>query len=238
LATAQRINCYIVMELVVARYQEDLAWVRNIPPSIRVKLYNKGLSLAGTFPDEILLPNIGREAHTYLWHIIENYDSLADLTVFTQGKPFDHAPDLHKLLKAAANGELIVNDFKWLGFLVDTDDQRGRRLFVPWSKNLLREELPLDEFYAALFGKKAPEWFRFYGGAQFMVNGEWVRQRPREFYKRALQLVVASPLAAHCMERIWDYVFGVCGVPDGFMQGRQTVFLKKIKDKIPLPPEI
>ncbi|MDR0533490.1 MAG: DUF3431 domain-containing protein [Verrucomicrobiales bacterium] len=222
-----------MVELVVARYQEDIAWVRNVPESVRATVYNKGLPLAPDWRGVIVLPNIGREAHTYLYHIINHYDSLADLTVFTQGKPFDHAPDLHKVLRAAANGELEVGDFKWLGFLVDTDDKRGRRLFVPWSKNPSREELPLDEFYRELFGGESPESFRFYGGAQFVVSAACVRRRPREFYQRALDLAESWPLAAHCLERLWDRVFGVSGVTDELMNGRDTVYLKQIKDKQP-----
>ncbi len=32
----------------------------------------------------IQLPNVGRETHTYLHHIVSRYDSLADWTVFSQ----------------------------------------------------------------------------------------------------------------------------------------------------------
>lgn len=216
------------VELVVARYQEDLAWTRNVPADVRVTVYNKGGPLTVRART---LPNVGREAHAYLWHIVNQYDALAPLTVFTQGRPFDHAPDLHTVLRAVAGGPLTVDKFKWLGFLVDTDDRRGRRLFVPWSKNVLREELPLDEFYERLLGERAPEFFRFYGGAQFMVSAAVVRQRPLAFYRRALELTVSVPLAAHCLERMWDRVFGVCGVTDELMRGRATVYLKRIKAK-------
>merc|ERR1719248_86361 len=34
------------------------------------------------------LPNVGRESHTYLHHIVDNYENLANWTVFTQaGEP-------------------------------------------------------------------------------------------------------------------------------------------------------
>jgi len=220
-----------MIELVVARFAEDVAWLRNVPQSLRITLYNKGLPLAAGLPEAVALPNVGREAHSYLYHIIKHYHELPDLMVFTQGKPFDHAPDLHKVLRAMVNDGLMVDDFKWLGFLVDTDDKRGRRLFVPWSKNPLREELPLDEFYWQLFGETSPEIFRFYGGAQFIVSAKCIRGRPLEFYRRALALTESQPLAAHCLERIWDRVFGVNGVSEELMQGRETVFLKRIKAK-------
>jgi len=68
-------------DLVVARYQEDPAWTRRFRS---VFLYNKGPSLPGGV-HSIPLPNVGREAHTYLHHIISNYHNLAPITAFFQG---------------------------------------------------------------------------------------------------------------------------------------------------------
>jgi len=217
-----------MIELVIARHQEDLSWLNNIPPSLKVTVYNKGPALP--LPS-VSLPNIGREAHTYLCHLLSRYDTPPAFTVFVQGKPFDHAPDLHNILRALAAGELPVEDFKWLGFLVDTDDRRGRRLFVPWSKNPSREELPLDEFYEKLFNAPSPEQFRFFAGAQFIVTAACLRRRPRAFYEHALRLTAEMPLAPHCLERLWDQIFDVPGIPEELMQGRDTVYLKKIKAK-------
>ena len=33
----------------------------------------------------IPLPNVGRESHTYLTHIVTQYDDLSDYTIFFQG---------------------------------------------------------------------------------------------------------------------------------------------------------
>lgn len=45
-------------------------------------MYNKG---GDVLPGSIPLPNLGRESHTYLTHIVERYDTLADRTAFFQG---------------------------------------------------------------------------------------------------------------------------------------------------------
>ncbi len=74
----------MAFELVVARYAEDLAWVRNIPPQIRVTVYDKNGD--APYPGAIRLPNVGREAHTYLHHIVKRYDTLAPLTI--AGRPW------------------------------------------------------------------------------------------------------------------------------------------------------
>jgi hypothetical protein len=85
------------IDLVVARYNEKLDWLKDVPKNINIIIYNKGLEdLTQTF---IKLPNIGRESHTYLYHIITNYNNLADITIFSQGDSIFHSPDFIKLLK-------------------------------------------------------------------------------------------------------------------------------------------
>ena len=216
------------LELVVARYREDLRWLNNIPPQIRVTIYDKN-DADDADPRAQQLPNVGREAHTYLHHIIARYDTLSPITLFCQGKPFDHAFDFRKTLRVLAQAPQQVKDFRWLGHIIDTDDARGRRLFVPWSKNPDRHELDLESFHGALFGAPGPEKYVFQLGAQFAITSALIRARPRDFYQRALQLSMDFPDAAHCFERTWDKVFGISGVDLGLLAGRETLYLKPVR---------
>jgi len=212
-------------ELVVARYDEDLAWLKRAPREFLVTVYDKGDGSSGGVP----LSNEGREAHTYLHHLTERYESLADVTVFVQGHPFDHAPDLHKQLKAYVEDTDSVADFHWLGFLADTDDPCGRRLFVPWSKNPKRHELQLDEFHRALFGEPGPHAYRFFVGAQFALTRAAAHRRSTEFYAKAAGMAVRFPFAPHCFERCWDRVFGCEGTSGRLAEGQTTAYFKPIK---------
>jgi hypothetical protein len=90
------------IEIIIARYNEDLDWLKKIPKEFKITIYNKGQDDIENIPPNatiIKLPNIGRESHTYLYHIIENYDKLADKTIFCQGDSIFHSPDFLKLLK-------------------------------------------------------------------------------------------------------------------------------------------
>jgi hypothetical protein len=85
-------------EIVIARYNENLDWLKKIKKSkdLKITVYNKG-------PNDIdvpfiPLPNIGRESHTYLYHIIHNYDNLADQTIFCQGDSIFHSPGFLDLI--------------------------------------------------------------------------------------------------------------------------------------------
>lgn len=80
------------LEVIVAHNDEDLHWLRPFLRhlGVKVSIYSKGgRNLA---PDlhahTIYLDNIGRESHTYLYHIVTRYDSLSEITLFCQ---VDHA---------------------------------------------------------------------------------------------------------------------------------------------------
>ncbi len=90
--------------LVVARYKEDLSWVHGVDDGVRVVVYNKGPKIIdkatlARIDSLIPLPNRGREAGTYLTHLIRNCrpDDRA-WTIFSQGDPFTHSPDFLTLL--------------------------------------------------------------------------------------------------------------------------------------------
>lgn len=93
------------IELVIARYNENLDWLEDVPKNIRITIYNKGKDDI-PYP-YISLPNVGRESHTYLYHIIQNYDNLADKTIFCQGDTIFHSPEFIKLLENTDKFEAV-----------------------------------------------------------------------------------------------------------------------------------
>lgn len=77
------------VEIVVARYNENLNWLNEYPFNQFVyTVYNKGINqeFNKTNVSKIIdLPNVGRCDHTYLYHVVENYNNLAPITVFFPG---------------------------------------------------------------------------------------------------------------------------------------------------------
>lgn len=77
--------------IVIARYMETLEWINDdIFKNSKLIIYNKGLDNNFTKNDNILkiinLPNVGREGHTYLYHIISNYKKNKPyITIFLPG---------------------------------------------------------------------------------------------------------------------------------------------------------
>jgi len=221
------------LELVVARYAEDLAWIRRVPKRFSVTVCNKGHDDPVLPPRRNVVvaswPNVGREAHSFLRYIVERYDALADSTVFAQGRPFDHDPSFHRWLHRIAFRDIEVQDFLWTGFLIDADDRYGSRLFQRWSKNEDGRGLDMDGFWHTVWGEPAPSRVVFYPGAQFAVTADTIRANPRTFYESALEVSASFPDAAHCFERTWDRVFGVNGIPPAFRDGPFPVYFRRTR---------
>ena len=92
-------------DIVISRYAENLDWITRIPDEFDVHIVNKGarltagpvLARAASVTER---PNHGRESETFLSHIIagKGAGESGDFTVFAQGDPFEHSPDIIELL--------------------------------------------------------------------------------------------------------------------------------------------
>jgi len=205
-------------EIVVAHYHEDLLWLT--PAADISTVYSKGrLDFSLPFARHMTLPNIGRESHTYLYHIVNNYNRLADITLFTQGQVTDHVgPDLTitEMLDACRN----LPSERFIAYT-----KHGLKLFNAWSGiphvRKWKEEQESGAMHPAIdtprtfwkwvFGVDPPSVITFSWGAIFAVAREAVQQRPREFYQRILSFFESinhvNPEEGHYMERFWLNVF-------------------------------
>jgi len=219
-----------VNDLVIARYKEDISWIddNNLTDKFNVIVYNK-------FHNEpITLPNAaGRESHTYLWHIVSNYDTLADRTVFCQGDPFEHSPNFLNLIGK-------VNSADKLGYFPMSQARpeegllRTDGVIPPLGDgtlhcNILGQPnhpfLNMEEQFFNIFGRNAvvPNPIVFFPGAVFCCSKETIHNRSLDFYKKCYELstnaewtdnIVHDKLppggnicCAYFFERFWSYIF-------------------------------
>ena len=72
--------------LIISRFNENISWLEEIK-GFKIIIYNKGKKLSNKkFKKIINLNNVGRESHTWLYHIVENYKDLDDVNIFLQGR--------------------------------------------------------------------------------------------------------------------------------------------------------
>ena len=183
--------------IVIARYNENIEWTKQFS---NVIIYNKGTPLTNDF-NEICLNNVGREGHTYYKHIYDNYEKLADYTIFLQGNPFDHSPNIISNLNKYVNNKDLSIDFEFLSKRVLNCNLSGCRY---------HHRLPLIKTYEKLFRERKEYMeFKFGAGAQFIVSKKKILQKPKEFYLRIVEMLDnnINPIEGFVIERFHKIIF-------------------------------
>lgn len=182
------------MDLVIAKYKEDISWLDKI--NVNTIVYDKG-------PDGNL-KNIGREAHTYVHHIVKNYDSLSEWTAFAQAKPFDHCARFMDLInefdKVKSQNE--QEKFFFLGTWITKCDINGN----PHHPNL-----DLKRFQELIFNDVPLQEMTFVAGAQFIVHVDLIKNKSKLFWENMLSVFEDQlhEQDAWCAERLWPYIFNI-----------------------------
>jgi hypothetical protein len=184
------------INIVVARYNENLDWTNELK---NVIIYNKGVPL--NIHNEILLPNVGREGHTYYTYICDNYDNLGDYTIFLQGNPFDHSPNIISNINQYSKLDFDLSiEFEWLSSMLDCN----------LSGCCRHPGIPLKEVYETIFKKKKEELpFTFGPGAQFIVSKQTILKKPKTFYSDIVKLLEygINPIEGYVIERFHKLIF-------------------------------
>lgn len=196
------------LALVIAHFQEDLSWVRDVPGEYEITVYGKGGQTAYEGPVKAL-PNVGRESHTYLHHIVENYDSLPDWTVFSQGWPFDHSKGFMGLLADPEDFKkpyLGGRGFRCLGHTWTTtadklwNDKRGQFM-------VKRNECMRAFWSMTNPGVPFPRVIKTGWGAILGVSRRAIRRRPVTYYESLRDLHFSESTLPFVLELLWSHVF-------------------------------
>ncbi len=221
------------IEYVVARFAEDLQWLLQPPfasPNVKVSIYNKGPPLADDFLVAMpatsfsvtALPNIGREFHTFLTHIVtrlQHPGSLADITIFLPGSTWA-APHKREMLQGIFEQLPRILPKREACF---PEDEDLCKLFAGFSMTHYGTSNPQNaawnrdsEMHLAE-PRPFENWFRHviqsdmegvgpvgYCGV-LAASRRTVEHRPMGLYRRLLDAlsVGPNPEAGHYVERVW-----------------------------------
>jgi hypothetical protein len=206
-------------QIVVCRYNEDISWTKSLE---NVIIYNKGEAVKSNHK-VINLPNLGMFHGSQLYHIIENYDNLADITLFIQGWPFDGEFEKHKNLKNDAKGLNYIIEYyssipKGSILSVNTHqqyiknlfecppnyNQRHHNEFIKYTFNW-KEWLALIDPYSRIdWDKKMP----FYRNGHIGISKEAILSNPKEYYILLIDhWKYSNPLAEWITESTQSFIF-------------------------------
>ena len=218
------------ISLIVAKYKEDLSWTKSLKNKYNIFVYDKNNNFSKDDFDidpvyrndnnKIFcsLPNIGRESHTYLYHIVKNYHKLNDINIFIQGNPFDHVSDIFEKIENNLNKDFyplsrIVTQKKQ-DFINQLDDKISFYYGNQYS------------LYKELFNKELPEKYSVGIHGMFIVSKETILKNDIKIYEQCLDKFNSKKyLTGFCMTDLNEYNCAKCfnkniynlynGIPNG-----------------------
>lgn len=224
------------MHLVVARYNENISWLAQIPVvaaadglDVDLYVYNKGPPLKFAdfrYPPYVknayilTLPNVGRCDHTYMHHIATFYDHLPDVCVFLPGS----ANGMHKWTKTYRTirraydtcdsvfvSEHVGSVRKGFGkFSINQYVATASENTIGTPPALVPSRVrPFGRWFDAHFAGQDSRFVCYTG--IFAVHRRDVRRRPRGLYARLTQELSAGDNleVGHYVERAWTVLFHV-----------------------------
>jgi hypothetical protein len=213
------------VKIIVSRYNENLNWLEEEPfRDFNFIIYNKGENddfNKTNVVDIIRLPNIGKCDHTYLYHIINNFDNLDDILIFLPGSLNISS----KKSKAIEMLERIkINNFQNAVFIGDYSRSILKEFYdftlSSWcsssSDNYEKNNScsvfpaniqPFGRWYLHNFGNIPVNYYTFQG--IFSVHKNDILQHSKYRYEKLLQQleIDAHPEAGHYVERSWGAIF-------------------------------
>jgi len=196
-------------QIIISRYNEDISWIHSFRDISLI--YNKGINnIDSNIFNVVQLKNVGRESHTYLYHIVNNYEKLAENTIFFQGNISDH-----KILNMTdyLNNNKITAHFENIPFdkLKSNIQHKGK-----WQKEynngvMLKESLTPYNWLKNVIGivfEENIDIIKVIWGANFAVSKDLIKSKPKSFYQNILRYIEhhVNPELGHYIERSW-YIF-------------------------------
>lgn len=222
----------MIKEIVIAGYDKDTSWTEDLK-DIKVTIYRKG-NIKINEGDIKIEPNIGRDVHTFFYHIYNNYDTLSDYTFFVQDYPFDHWENLIELIN---NNTFIQKctlniDDGYFGYhnntigmpnrnnkynygggmwnLSDSTQVGNGKILRCYSNGLPQDYNPninVEKYWIELFETEIPSVYEFIPGAHFCLEKNHAKVRNKSFYKKIIEILENDTSAPWIIERLECYIF-------------------------------
>jgi hypothetical protein len=170
-----------------------------------------------------VLPNSGLEVHSFLYHIINNYDQLANITAFFQGSielPNKYKRAIETICESVKRNTTILStgfertNIKSELYNFTMDKYKMRHPTI--ENNDINENThpcktrPFGKWYEELFGDTVTTRIAF--NNVMAIKREHILRRPKEFYQKLITFledidVGIQPEAVHYFERAWEAIF-------------------------------
>jgi len=214
-----------IFDIVISVYEEDINWIKEIPNNLynHIFIYNKGSAKKINISNcsIIELPNVGYEAHTYLYHIIHNYNKLYNCTLFLPGTVWSQPYKRYQMLEII---NILINkpQSTLCGISTESFIEKQKSIVVNnysfTNKNNRKHNMntqttpaeirPYGEWFIKRFNNEPIKSISFNG--IFAALNEDILKRKIDFYINLLNEVsYKDPEAAHYIERSWSNIVSI-----------------------------
>jgi len=209
--------------IVLSRYNENLNWINSGPYNkYFISCYNKGQNTNFDIksPHKIInLKNVGKCDHTYLYHIINNYDNLSEYIIFLPGscdllykrrksKSLINYIEYHKQLVNLVSiaPDNIKN--KFYNLKIDNYKTTHPVNVINGNNETQKSNIrPFGLWYSHHFNDIDINMYTWWG--IFAITRDIIHQHPKEYYQQFLNELENSPNpeVGHYIERVWIAIF-------------------------------
>jgi len=216
------------IDFVVTHYDGNIDSIKKKINTLKLKvnliIYNKKNNDYG-----IHLENKGVDAYDKMYHIINNYDNLADITIFTTDNVFTNKKKIKKINFILDN--LVSMDGFLTGHIIKNKEEHSFTLDTYNKKKIILSPIrPFYKWFKHYINplKDKSEDFYFCKKSIFAVSKELILSHSIDFYKNLLTHIKNYSVEGHdsevphYFERAWVEIF--CGTDINKMNHDTNVY--------------
>lgn len=212
-------------KVVISKYNEDIEWIKGI--KYDTIIYDKSENpIEGSIPR----PNIGREAETLLYYIIEHYNNLPDITIFLQGDPRSNP--------ISFTYDEVINE-------INQEHKNELRTILTWEGKININDYWLKScsILSNILFEPNNNIVTYSSGVQYVIPKEIILNRPLHLYKMLYDQVIkyrdkgliadkkdlSDGIDAWTMEIVWGNIFNEKKI---LKSNYYTKLLKNLQDEV------
>jgi hypothetical protein len=182
---------------VIAHYNENIDWVKNIKIPYEIYTHNTGNSF------NFVVGNKANEATLYLKYILDNYNNLPEYNLFIHA----HKKSTHQDYDI----DFLINNINWN--LAEYFNINKRSYYCIMDNNNWKDQFNWVLANWNIFEKHLdiPKFLHFYSCAQFMVKKSLIIQNDIGFYLDMYNYLqetsLPNDISGRIFEYMWHYIF-------------------------------
>jgi hypothetical protein len=208
-----------MLEIVVSHYNnKQFEKILDLFSDSKITIYDKSQAYKNAkWANIIKSKNIGREAETYLNHIILNYDNLSEYTLFMQDDTNNHIPsnsdfieNIHKVMNEKQQFHLFKSTYREGGEVyIRTINDGYFDMNISHAYDIINSLSSPDAIIKVCekFNINLPKTYTTETCAFFILHRDMILKRSKEFYINLRLWSIENEKNYWVLEYIWKLMF-------------------------------